>query len=381
MSAWYIFSAVGFYPVAPGSTQYVIGTPLFDRATIAVGGGREFVVRARRRSAESPFVQGASLNGAPYGNSFLEHDVLARGGEIVFDLAEAPNTAWGSSRASRPTSSVEGPLVLAAPFVATGRRSFRGSQEITLGSADTDVEIWYSIERQPGAPDLPAEAGSHKGSVSAGSHKGANPPAEAGSHKGGISWLPALAGRPNTIADSVTLRAQARRGSEVSPTIAVTFRRVADYPRISLSAPYSNQYAAGGDDALIDGLRGGRNFRVGRWQGYQGHDLDVTLDFGEVRDITRVSMGFLQDTGSWIFMPRGVAVAVSDDGRSFRDVGRVSHAVPDREERPLTRDLTLDVRARARYLRVRVQRYGRLPDWHPGAGAEAWLFADEIVVR
>jgi hypothetical protein len=159
------------------------------------------------------------------------------------------------------------------------------------------------------------------------------------------------------------------------------FRRIADYPRITLSAPYAPQYAAAGDDALIDGLHGGSNFRVGRWQGYQGHDLDVTLDFGAARDIHQVEMGFLQDTGSWILMPRRIVVLVSDDGRMFRTVGEAAHSVSEREMTPLTRKFTSDAGARARYVRVHVERYGPLPSWHPGAGNEAWFFADEIVVR
>jgi hypothetical protein len=92
-------------------------------------------------------------------------------------------------------------------------------------------------------------------------------------------------------------------------------------------------------------------------------------------------MGFLQDTGSW--MPRRVVVEVSDDGRTFEPVGTIENEVDEREPKAVTRDfaLTLDRARHARYVRVRVTRYGTLPDWHPGAGEQAWFFADEIVVR
>jgi hypothetical protein len=94
-------------------------------------------------------------------------------------------------------------------------------------------------------------------------------------------------------------------------------------------------------------------------------------------------MGFLQDTRSWIFMPRRIVVEVSEDGRAFEAVGAVENEVDERESEAVTRDftLTLDRVRRARFVRVRVSRYGALPEWHPGAGEQAWFFADEIIVR
>ena len=134
---------------------------------------------------------------------------------------------------------------------------------------------------------------------------------------------------------------------------------------------------------MIDGLRGNQSFKTGRWQGYLGTDLDVTLDFGAPREIRHVSMGFLQDTGSWILMPRRISVQISDDNVTFRDAGAVDNTVSERESAAVTRDFVIELpsAARARFVRVHVERYGKLPDWHPGSGNDAWFFADEIIVR
>jgi hypothetical protein len=185
------------------------------------------------------------------------------------------------------------------------------------------------------------------------------------------------------VSDSLTLRMLAVRGEDASPVVTVTFRHLPDYPRLALSAAYAPQYAAAGDDTLIDGLRGNESFRTGRWQGYRGHDLDVTLDFGEAREIRQVAMGFLQDTGSWIFMPRRVIVEASADGRSFSPLGTVENVVPEDAPNAVIQDFVLDLARphRARHLRLRVVQYGKLPAWHPGAGEDAWLFSDEVVVR
>jgi hypothetical protein len=186
-----------------------------------------------------------------------------------------------------------------------------------------------------------------------------------------------------TIAESVTLRMRAFVDAASSPAVSVTFRRLSDYPRITLSAPYAPQYAAAGDDTLIDGLRGNDNFKTGRWQGYRGTDLAVTLDFGVPREIRRVAMGFIQDIGSWIFMPRSVTVEASVDGLNFTVLGRTENPVPERESKATTRDFALDLREPrpARYVRLRVETFGKLPSWHPGSGEDAWFFTDEIIVR
>jgi len=149
-----------------------------------------------------------------------------------------------------------------------------------------------------------------------------------------------------------------------------------------LSVPFRPQYNAGGPDALIDGRRGGPSYRLGRWQGYQGTDLDATVDLGDVRDVRRVTIGFLQDAGAWILMPREVVFLLSDDGGSYREVGRSVNTVPATESGVVTRDFAADVPAqRARYVRVRVTGAGPLPAGHPGEGEPSWFFADEIIVE
>jgi predicted alpha-1,2-mannosidase len=348
MSAWYIFSALGFYPVAPGSTQYVIGTPMFETATIATGAGRTFTVRSSPvRQARGPYIHAASLDGAPYTAAFLEHETLVAGGELVFRVDASPGTSWGVDADDRPPSFITGPTVVAAPFVAKGERTFRGTQWLMLGTAEPRATIHYTLDGT--APSRASEDYT----------------------------------TPISIGEGATLRMIAVLDEDVSPEVSVTFRQLADYPRITFSAPYAPQYAAAGDDTLIDGLRGNDSFKTGRWQGYRGTDLDVTLDFGAPREIRQVGMGFIQDTGSWIFMPRRIVIEGSADGRTFTTLGTVENGVDEREPKAVTRDFTLDLERvqRVRFVRIRVAQYGKLPAWHPGAGEDAWFFADEIVVR
>jgi F5/8 type C domain len=175
----------------------------------------------------------------------------------------------------------------------------------------------------------------------------------------------------------------ARRGDgTVSAPFTVTFHKIPDGRRITLSAAYANQYSAGGHDALIDTLRGGPDFRTGRWQGYLGTDLQAVVDLGSVQSIRHVAMGFLQDVGSWILMPRRVRFDASEDGTTWVSLGEATSGVSDRNMSIVTRDLGVTVSPiRARYVRVTVEHYGPLPEWHPGKGQESWFFADEIVIE
>jgi hypothetical protein len=165
-------------------------------------------------------------------------------------------------------------------------------------------------------------------------------------------------------------------------THEVTFHRVPTDRTIKLSAAYNRQYAAGGDDALIDGLHGGTNFRDGRWQGYQGTDLDAVIDLGKPRPVQGLSMRFLQDAWPWIFMPKRVEYAVSRDGTRWIRVGSIENTVGDEVTDLTIRDFSVEFAPTdARYVRARIIGHGPLPEWHPGRGSPSFFFTDELEVQ
>src|ERR1043165_1144371 len=95
MSAWYVLSAAGFYPVTPGSRVYAIGSPLFPEVRFRLEKGKSFTIKAHDVSDRSVYIQAATLNGKPYAKSFLSHDDLMAGGELVFQMGPRPNMRWG----------------------------------------------------------------------------------------------------------------------------------------------------------------------------------------------------------------------------------------------------------------------------------------------
>ena len=94
-SAWYLFSALGFYPLQMGSPYYAIGSPLFKKATVHLGRGRDLVVRARNNSPRNVYVQGLRLNGRRYDRTYLRHEDIAHGGTLEFDMGPRPSR-WGA---------------------------------------------------------------------------------------------------------------------------------------------------------------------------------------------------------------------------------------------------------------------------------------------
>lgn len=105
-SAWYVFSALGFYPVCPGDDNYLIGTPLFDRATITTAPGKTFTILAEDNGPLKPYIKSATLNGESFNRTFINHEELLRGGNLVFQMTSAPNYQWAVEPASRPASAL-----------------------------------------------------------------------------------------------------------------------------------------------------------------------------------------------------------------------------------------------------------------------------------
>ncbi len=152
---------------------------------------------------------------------------------------------------------------------------------------------------------------------------------------------------------------------------------------IQLSTAYSESYTGGGLKALTDGLLGTLEFRDGRWQGYFGEHLDLTIDLQEVLPINEIRLNVYQYNNAWIFLPKNVTVETSPDGEKWTLLGSVSpQATPEqrgqfiesfqvKSAQPIT----------ARYLHVRAENLLTVPHWHEAAGSEAWLFVDELIVN
>jgi predicted alpha-1,2-mannosidase len=339
MSAWLVLSALGFYPVTPGLPEYVLGTPLFDRATLTLDDGARFTIRAHRAHPGDFYVQAVELDGKPLTGPVLPHQAIAAGGELTFHLGPTPSS-WG--RAAPPATATPGPDVTPAP-VADAPALVVDQAAVTLTAAHPGDTIFYTLGA--GDPDRRYTA-------------------------------------PLTVSAPATITFRAVRAGVPSPTVSATVRRRDPHRSIALAVAPNPQYTGGGAQALVDGLRGGLDFRLGRWQAFTGVELDATIDLGRPTPVERVAIGFLHDPASWIFLPHQVTFEASDDARQWRPLGRAASAVDPHAPERQREELSLKVAAtRTRYLRLRTHSFRACPPWHVGAGAPAHLFADEVTIE
>lgn len=347
MSAWYVLSAAGFYPVTPGSPVYAIGSPLFPEVRLNLENGKSFVIGARGVSARNIYIQSATLNGKPYYKSYLTHGDLMSGGELVFEMGAQPNMKWGSSETDVPVSRIEGPEIVPVPVIKAAGKTFKDRLQIGMLGSGERVRVHYTID---------------------GSDPGTNSPRFT---------------RPFFINRSTTIKALAiRRDRNASLIATARYHKIAHNWTINLLSKYSSQYTGGGDLALIDGIRGTTNWSGGGWQGYQGKNFVAVVDLGKIQRVTELGGGFLQDIGSWIWMPTRVEFEVSLDGRTFAPAASIPTQVEEREYGVVIRDFRQTIPLKnARYIRVTAHTYGKIPGWHPGSGGDAWIFVDEILVK
>jgi len=338
MSAWYVMSAMGFYPVTPGSDIYVLGTPVFERATINLENGKEFLINAK---GKGPYVESVKLNKQDYTKSYITHDDIKNGGKLVFRLSETPNKEFGSKIEDRPYQKITDNQIIPVPSFKAESKTFSDEMEISLGDLQENTTIWYSLSRN----------------------------------------VLTRYTNPFIINSTSRFSAYAESSDGRSLNENAEFIKIPKGRSIKINTKYSPQYTAGGDIALINTIRGGENFRTGNWQGYYGEDLDVVIDLGEMTRITKVGAGFLQDENSWVFMPKTVTFEGSIDGKNYRILGTVKNNINPRESGGIVKDFELKASDKIRFLRVHASSLKDCPEWHKGYPNPCWIFVDEIWVK
>ena len=156
------------------------------------------------------------------------------------------------------------------------------------------------------------------------------------------------------------------------PEAAIPVEHLGLMKTVKYTSPYAPQYTAGGDSALVDGLRGGWTYGDKRWQGFLNTDMDITVDLGEMKEISSIAAEFMQLSGPYVWLPREVIISISEDGNTFTEQARLHTDVPTTEDRLVFRTYEWDGKASARYVR-----YQALSNGIEGG----WLFTDENVIK
>lgn len=345
MSAWAVLSCMGFYPATPASGYYVLGVPRFERTRLTFENGKQFEVIAKNLNNKNCFVKSVKLNGQPLERSFITFEEVYNGGTLEFTMADQSNSTWATQPENCPVVRTHGDNIVIVPTINAQSDTFFDSLMVSMSHPVEGVKIYYTMDGTD-----PRENGQ-------------------------------LYEQPLCLKENATLCAAAEQDGRWSLPIDAQYYLIDARHSVKLENKYNEQYEAGGLKALIDHQRGGENFRTGSWQGYYGVDLIATVDLGQSKKINRLAGSFLQEIYSWIWMPTEVEYFVSDDGKSFRSVGKVKNNVPTDADGAFVQEMEVRPRTNARYVKMVAKTIGTCPEGHVGAGQKAWIFCDELVIE
>jgi putative alpha-1,2-mannosidase len=346
MSAWYVMSSLGIYTIAPGQTQYQIGLPQFDKAVINLENGKKFTITNSGSgvSVQNIYLQGMALNKKTYNKLFIEDKDIATGGDLDVYTGRLANKLFVQDL-EKPTSKITDEQIVSNPYFVAPSVTFKKPFDLQIKATDKDAKIYYTLD-------------------------GSTPTTSS-----------AIYIKPINISANTSIKAIAVKNGQTSFVDEGKFSKIRDDIKLTLISKYLPNYPAQGDESLIDGIRGTLNWRLGHWQGYQGNDLVAVIDMGQVKPIKTVSLGTLQDSGSWIVFPKQVEYYISDDGKNYKLAATVNTKIDIDDVEIQTQNFTANLDLKARYIKVVAKQYGPLPGWHESKGQPSYIFADEITIE
>ncbi|MBV7269730.1 GH92 family glycosyl hydrolase [Winogradskyella luteola] len=343
MSAWYVLSSMGFYSVTPGSNEYIIGAPLFDKVTIHLENGKKFTIVANNLSEANIYVEYVKLNGKDLEVTYLKHEDVINGGTLEFSMTDNP-AVWGSRKGNEPMTEITDHIILPSPYIENGDITFRDSTRVVLNTSENHAKIFYALD------DSNFQ----------------------------------LYENPFVVTEDAKVKLYSEKEDLKSPVLTTPFFKIDPNLNITLQSEYANQYSAGGNDALIDGIRSTKNYRTGSWQGYWNTDLIATVDLGRQKAINTISVNFLRDQGAWIFYPTEVRCLVSKDDKTYK-------ALPSQKINAIEKNSDIEIKTvefkipmtEYKYVKIIAKKLGELPEWHLGypMDGRSWIFADEISIK
>ncbi len=339
MSAWYVFSTMGFYPVNPANGQYIFGKPFFDKVTINLENGNTFIIERKGEKSTDAFVKEIYLNGELYSKSYLTHKDIMKGGNLSFIMSKDQQISFNDE--DMPISSIDEDLIVSLPSIRKGKRVFRDTTIVVLEAEEGSI-IYYKL----------------------------NDSAE-------CKYV-----SPIVISANTKMCFRSERNGKQSKTIISNFYKIPKGRKVSLKAEWHKQYSAGGDIALIDGLQGTKNFRTGAWQGFFWEDFEAVVDLGKATSVSKVNISFLQDARSWIWMPEYVEFWGSTDSVSFKPLGIINNDISKYDNVVQIKSFKLAVSdSKYRYIKIFAKNHNICPTGHLGEGGKGFVFTDEIIIE
>jgi hypothetical protein len=342
MSAWYVFAAMGMYPVCPGHPAYTLAAPLFKKMVINFENGKSMSITSDQ--TVSNVVHDFRLNGKSLQGPEVWHNAFTDSGTLEFRF-----TAAGESESEKNwndiNTSVTAVGMIPAPLITSGFSSFKDTLVVAFESLPKGDHVIYKDSLKTSAWQNAPEN---------------------------------LVIKSNSVLYARTVKD--RDSSAV--TRAQFYKLKYDYRILLFSSP-DPQYAADGPESLIDGRPPETNWKKGNWIGVQGKDFECQVDLGDKKSLGSAGLTCLQDIGSWISFPSEIQFYRSDDGEIFSLIGTVKNTIPMNDSKVQINNFRYNFpdAVELRYLKIVAKNPGQLPAWHPGKGGESYIFAAELEVK
>jgi predicted alpha-1,2-mannosidase len=346
MSAWFVLSAMGFYPVTPGSGIYAIGTPLFNEIIIHLENERTFTINAKNKSVQNFYIDAISLNGKRQTATYIKHTDIANGGTLNFNLSAHPTKKLGVKETDLPHSYINNKDFLAVPYFDMETFKFKTTLPVVLKSINKDAAIYYSVET-----------------------------------KNKDRQIFTKYSKPFILDQTANVKFYAEKKGSKTAVITQPFYKVPSDRAIDVMSSVHPMYTAGGKNALIDGIIGNASWKTGDWQSYYDKDFEAIVDLKKSRPVNYIAIHVLQDVNPWIIYPSQVIFEESDDGKNFKLLTTVINQIGKDVKGPEVQYIEANVKTIARYIRVKALTGGALPAWHESAGSPTHIFIDEIIIK
>jgi len=375
MSAWYVFSAMGLYPVCPGSIQYVLGQPIFKNIKINFEDGKSFEIE--NNHPQNQELAGYMLNNRKLNRSAISHYQILSNKKLSYlflPKGDTTNKFQKENGINTPVSKII-PLTLnasintkilypalkkkiedklpsntliPAPIIKADGQIFKTNLEIAIQIINYETStIVYTID-------------------------GTEP-----------TKTSSIYFKPFKIDSNTIIKAKIYNGKDSSATSEAKFYKLKYNYDVKIKSTTNTQYSANGNNSLIDGLNGDLNWRKGNWLGYQYQDFECVIDLKSKKNISYLSINCLQDSRSWILMPSLISFYTSTDNKKFTLIESVNNNIkPDDESIQIKNFETyLTKKINVRYVKIIAKNFGKLPEWHQGKGDNAFIFVDELEIK
>jgi predicted alpha-1,2-mannosidase len=370
MSAWYVFSAMGFYPVCPGSVQYVLSQPLFKNIKINFEDGKIFEIE--NNFSEGQTVAGYTLNKRKLNRTSFTYNQIKYSAKLSYQFLNANDTSNAFLKEGgiyEPVSRINYNIIqprifpaikykvkprvysdsiIPAPIIIAESQIFKNNLEISIQIINHhEATIVYTTD-------------------------GTEP-----------SKSSAIYFKPFKIDSSKTIKTKIYFSRDSSVTTQAKFYKLKYNFDVALTSTSNVQYSANGSVSLIDGIYGDTDWRKGNWLGFQNQDFECVIDLKNKKDIYYLSLNCLQDSRSWILMPTQINFYTSNDNKKFTLIDSIENFItPDNEDVQVKKyEKQLPKSVNARYIKIIAKNYGKLPEWHQGKGDNAFIFVDEIEIK